>query len=224
MTEFNATGFKNRLFEISFNVGDPMPKFGERVWQGELTMEEVKDLWKHSGCTEEDCERIIKEWGQDTEWWGDGHIYFNYLFVRPLGLVKLIPDLKILLALKYLESGGQIDHRIDCLECGKPLKLYLHEGKYGNADCINLECGKYGYNSIGGSVGQVSPKKHFIEYCLFSKGHKKIFKGRKSKYWELLPKRVILGIWIRRMWFNLISPVYTPYLKWKMNRYFRKHV
>lgn len=83
LTVDKTTKFRDRIFEISFNVQDHIPDFKDRIFWGELSIKGVKELWKESGCTEEDCERIINEWEQSNKWWGDGHIYFNYLFVRP---------------------------------------------------------------------------------------------------------------------------------------------
>jgi hypothetical protein len=82
---------RNKIFEISFNVQDPMPDFKDREFWGEFTWEEIKILWKHSGVSEERCEEIIEEWEQDTKRfnWPQVYIYFNYLFTR----VKTIPKI-----------------------------------------------------------------------------------------------------------------------------------
>ena len=125
----------------------------------------------------------------------------------------------VMLSLIALEHGFEIKHKVPCPECGKPLKLYLHEEKYGNADCINLKCGTFGYNSIGGSIHQHMPKYSQVMYELFSKEYQKMFTVKqRSKYLDILPKRVLLKMWIDYQQYKLFRPLWKKYYNRKYNQ------
>lgn len=126
-----------------------------------------------------------------------------------------------MLSLIALEHGFEIKHKILCPRCDKPLKLYLHENKYGNADCINLQCGMIGFNSIGGSIGGFSPKYWDVRHKLFSKEYKKLFKT-KSRYWDLLPKYTIIKLWLNWKYYRIFAPILRPYYNWRSQRMLNK--
>ena len=81
----------------------------------------------------------------------------------------------------------------------------------------------FGYNAHGGSVRQHMPKYMHVQWMLFSKVWKKLFKNKpRSKYMDLLPKRVILKLWIDYKQFQLFAPIWRRYYNWKNTRLWAK--
>lgn len=138
-----------------------------------------------------------------------------------------IPELKILLALQYMERTLSIDHDIYCIDCGQPLVAHLSED-IAVAYCININCGKiiYSADDTHFSMSDAMKKAHVL-YCLFDC---EIFK-EKSIYWQILPQKYLSKVKRQRKIRRTFRIIYKPYTKirlkyllFKMNKMFDQSI